>query len=420
MGEPFCESLTSYITRLATAHCVSNRVLLKYILSFSKAIDKNRADRGLLIKNGAKSFNGYNTYAQEIAGVLSKLTLVQDIEMLTMFPWRNAFDLYGNGLFKENKEWCQICFHDYKKQYRNVCEPLIWYLNNYKVCHIHHCPLTDRCQLCGNHQPFLSSYPHLGYCATCGADLSSKSSILHKKDGLQREVGSIDYAELIIKLLSNKNLGKKASQEIFVKNIERIILLTTNGNAQKLEELLGLGNSTVSQWRRGRFRPKFDSILEFAYKIRVNIIDLLCGEVKNVQMPCEQFERNISEDYTKSRNHDEIETKLNKIISTNAPISFKETARLLEVSLGYLNYRFSQYKNTIVQNYKVFKKKEIDLRNKAMAKRVRAAVNLLNKSGIYPSQRKVFNEKYGLKSIDRLNKKLIEAWRKAVQELGYE
>src|SRR5258707_9156811 len=90
IGTPFVESLTSYIVRLAHAHCVEPRMLvvheiLPYLRELGRLVSKPRS---LLM------INGMGSLASQWVQAVEELTLCRNLRFLTMLSWANVIDFH--------------------------------------------------------------------------------------------------------------------------------------------------------------------------------------------------------------------------------------------------------------------------------------------------------------------------------------
>ena len=108
------ESLTSYITRLAEAHCVSTGVL------FSKEIDaltgKGKLSTFRLEENAGYSthaINGRGGPARDFVRAFESLTHRSGLRYLTLLPWEDVLPHQG-GIQRHSRAWCVPCLHMWK------------------------------------------------------------------------------------------------------------------------------------------------------------------------------------------------------------------------------------------------------------------------------------------------------------------
>lgn len=139
------ESLTSYITRLATAHCLATGVLMER--EFTKYIQKLYGVANLYkIYHATTALNGTGLMATEIIQVLEQLTLHNNLRSLTLLTW---FELLpSRNLLRSSRAWCPICYEVWRHSEQTLYEPLLWSLKAVKVCPQHSQPLKQECPHC--------------------------------------------------------------------------------------------------------------------------------------------------------------------------------------------------------------------------------------------------------------------------------
>jgi AraC-like DNA-binding protein len=114
--------------------------------------------------------------------------------------------------------------------------------------------------------------------------------------------------------------------------------------------------------------------------------------------------------------HESNEKKINQIIKEkDFKVSIAEIARRLKVSKGYLYYRFPDEVKIITSRHRYFRKKKGTSWLSVRIQKVKLAVADLVNSAVYPSRRKVFQIKYGLKPTDYIAPEIIQAWRDEVK-----
>src|SRR5260370_39680462 len=106
IGTPFVESLTSYVVRLAHAHCVEPRKLviheiLPYLTKLGWSGSKNQ--RLLAI-------NGIGSLASQWVQAVEELTLRRNLRFLTMLTWSTVIDFHA--VVHNTRAWCPSCYAD--------------------------------------------------------------------------------------------------------------------------------------------------------------------------------------------------------------------------------------------------------------------------------------------------------------------
>ena len=111
-GSPMIESLTSYISRLAEAHCVHPHVLMRdEILPHIPQAGKPKDNIKNVWRN-SPIMNGLTSTTTRIVQVLESLTLQDELSILTMLPWK--YVLSNRRLIRRNKAWCPSCYEEWR------------------------------------------------------------------------------------------------------------------------------------------------------------------------------------------------------------------------------------------------------------------------------------------------------------------
>lgn len=154
IGTPYIESLTSYITRLATIHNVNTSTLLRKIIAPVLSIDYLRKDLSQGFTTSTRNMINKNcSITLDYVEALELLTGREDLRNLTMLNWEGIFP---SKLIGSYRKWCPSCFNQMIADSRNIYEPLIWYLEAIKKCDVHKIQLRDECTNCNkNYRSYL-------------------------------------------------------------------------------------------------------------------------------------------------------------------------------------------------------------------------------------------------------------------------
>lgn len=162
--------------------------------------------------------------------------------------------------------------------------------------------------------------------------------------------------------------------------------------------------------------------MEFLYQIQADPLDFLCKKkyeyVSKINNTPLKYRRN---NHTKKNDHIKIEKNLDKIIkSKDFSISLNEAVKKLKVSKGYLRYRFPLKAKIIINRHRYYRRKIYLPKPIQQKEMILFAVRDLKESGEYPSLRKVFSEKYGLKKSDYMSSELNDTWRCELRMAGFD
>jgi TniQ len=169
VGTGRVESLTSYVMRLAEAHTVSVRVLIRReIFPNLPASPKDTAFEEV------HSLNGMGSCFERWVNVLEKLTARNDLRALTPLPWQSF--LSCGGILRRRRAWCPSCCQKWRHSDMPIYECLLWALAPLTACPIHEALLEEHCPSCRKSMFLLSAHGRPGFCAHCGRWLGDSVS----------------------------------------------------------------------------------------------------------------------------------------------------------------------------------------------------------------------------------------------------
>ncbi|WP_373527600.1 TniQ family protein [Nostoc sp.] len=182
VGTPKCESLISYLIRLAENHCVTPDKLIKHkiypifwghddLCTYYKGI----IGRTFINHSHIKSLNFSGWYTSKLVESLELLTLREDLTFLTMMHWHELINhIY---LFRYYKAWCPLCYDYWRQNKLPIYEPLLWCFEPVIMCEHHHYPLATQCPHCNQQLAMITATSRQGYCNHCGQWLVDKEKL---------------------------------------------------------------------------------------------------------------------------------------------------------------------------------------------------------------------------------------------------
>ena len=421
VGTSGVECLTSYLARLASAHCLPVQPLLIEILAPELEFSKIDRSFSRFFKECACSVNGLGQYAEDFRTTLERLTLREELSQLTMLPWKNIFDPGGKGLNKPYKAWCPSCFREWTENGAPLYEPLIWTLSATRVCGNHGVGLRSACPECGSKQPVLARIVPIGYCSSCGYQLWKDDYERDEGEGQQKE-WNIWIIEAIGELLSaSPSESGRASHKGFQLAVSDVIRHLRIFNTKDLDRAVGFGESTLTQWRRGRGKPRFDYFLLFCFKTGINPIDMLCRSsiefLSHCRMPMKGLK--ISKGRVPQKQESiqipELRDEIDRVLSSDDTPSLKEFSKRLGVGIGFLRYRFPEESRKIAARYRNWLREKKEALFQARCGAIRKAVEELENTQEYPSKGKVFGRIPEMSAGGGKDQKLTNVWREAIR-----
>ena len=182
IGTPEVESLSSYLNRLAQAHCVTVNALIAHELvphvgtkapaSARRAAPPSRGVPRGLGQQLAQRIDGLGRTAATWVNGLEVLTGRRDLRFLTLLAWRDV--LPNRHVFSPVLRWCPACFDARVTTEHTLYDPLLWKLNPITTCVRHQRRLRSRCRACQQQPVAFSGRSRPGYCSRCGSWLGTE------------------------------------------------------------------------------------------------------------------------------------------------------------------------------------------------------------------------------------------------------
>ena len=166
IGTAEVESLTSYLARLAAAHCVHPSTLIHQEI---EPLLKQRLDFAVRFEtpsvSGPDSPNGKGQKARKYVLALEALTGQSNLYCSTLLLLNG---LHANrGLLNPVRAWCPLCYQQWQASGQPFYDPLLWMFRDVTVCQHHHSLLHTHCPQCQYSQHQLTRIYRPGYCSKC-------------------------------------------------------------------------------------------------------------------------------------------------------------------------------------------------------------------------------------------------------------
>ncbi len=285
VGTPMVESLTSYVIRVAAAHCVTLGTLVAAeiapIINKGYLTQKKSGTISSAFCCTAGIVNSYGITATEWVTAMQVLTLRQELRFLTIVGWN---ELFAKNLVRKCRAWCPGCYEEWRQKGKPIYDPLLWSLRAVTACPIHKRLLRDKCVLCSK-QPFhLSPNVRPGYCPGCeqwlGAslvDAPAENELLSDEQLRWQSWVAKHLGALFAALPRSPSLPKK---EIVADLASACIQRLTRGNLNALVyRFSSFSSRAIKQWSQGYGRPELARILQLCYVAEIPLSDILIGVV---------------------------------------------------------------------------------------------------------------------------------------------
>lgn len=351
-----CEALISYLTRLAGVHVVRPNILVKDVIVPLTHIRLRTATQNFNF-NYSRTINSYTSYARIISAAIQRLTLKNDLRLLTFLPWGNLLDPKGSRLLRDHVAVCPDCLDDFRSVGREIYYPLLWYLRPAQICSKHERWLSEVCPSCGRCQNFVSHHSMLGYCSHCGGWLGA---LRHPVDSVVSAHTISDRDRFMARALeqmiaTNGTAENIATHERFIDRLTAYARVLTGGNIKAFEIRLGFQKNVVVNWRDKRSRPRIDMFLELCFRLRQLPIEFLTAEIHaDLDARIGQFKKHSASKRIQrtQQEMDHIRRKLMEVIEgPDAPTQLA-VAEMLGVNRRVLNHHFPELVRQVSDKHK--------------------------------------------------------------------
>ena len=341
VGTSAIEAFPSFVIRTATEHSVTPARLLQHVLS-AEGDDAERACQLIMRSDIAVLCRPNDTTSMIQSALAAALGLPPDGVRSTTFMGLLPGLARPLNTFSSSLRWCPACFAESSRRGESVYYRLLWQLRPVHSCDVHRVKLRTRCSSCGASQGGFGRIADLSRCKRCRGDLGKLSSA-------DRSAAFADpeYVSLVGFIASHPS-----------------VWIPKGGLASVVRRLFN--DAWASEAERALYRriPR-DQCLRFANpdepvtlpaarriagQLGVPLVDLLLGRVEGCSRPIPFSEpgggRNNPQGDSPRRIPDPSDMKrrfaklLRAAQARGAPLSLREAAGELGISVGGLQYRF--------------------------------------------------------------------------------
>jgi TniQ protein len=279
VGTPFVESLTSYIARLALAHCVFPGVLMRKVVApFAESyLMGARGSVAMDIRDGKATgaFNSAHYRARNAVKALESLTRQHGLRALTMLTWAEVFPLFG--LIRTERAWCPCCLEELGTSGHIIYEPLLWAVQAVKICSRHGCWLETHCPKCDKTSRWLTWRSRPGYCTRCHQWVGMG---LERPEGSEQETIWFHWCtEQVSMLLAlAPTLTNIPGRTRINERLTAVLEQVSQGRKMTFARLVGLSEKMVGDWFYLQQLPSVENLLRVCFAVNCSLQEFLLGE----------------------------------------------------------------------------------------------------------------------------------------------
>jgi hypothetical protein len=419
LGTGNVESLTSFITRLADAHCLPVWMLVSREVAplFSAEVAEKKSGTCDLFKSLSSAINGNNGTALRMTEVISELTGLHREVLLQLTLASSGESLARKPLLSKQQKWCSICLQEARQAKREITYALAWQLAAVHVCHAHHVVLSTRCPRCDSVQLPLMRNNRVGCCGRCGAWLSERSVGCHSPS--EWELFAARESANFIQSLSNERNGK----DLFAQNLATVIDHLFSTNVSACGRTIATKSSTMSAWLRRQQRPSFPSLLLLSFAFGISTHDLLnteidaCSLSEAREIPVEAM--HMIRPALRTHNLNEVRTELERTLSAQAfpPPSLKAICKQLEINQSFVMRKLPELAAKVRDHHRFYLKTRKEMGEFFRNQMIESTAVEIYLEGQYPSQDRV--ERRLKNGVSLRSPSAKETWCRVVNELGF-
>lgn len=403
VGTPYVESLPSYIKRLAEAHSVYPRVLLK------KEIFPETRDYplGLALSRDNKILLSISSnITSDLIRVLETKTSNNNIHNMSLSKLNDY--ITGNFVFRDHAAWCPLCFEESRQKNEPVYEQLIWSIREIEICGKHCIPLHHICPQCHNQIKHYNAFGRVGYCCHCKSRLDLDNLDSYSYNELNKwDVWVLDNIGSILSGIPDSNLF---TMTCLSRNIVKILDYTGLTKVALAKEV-ATTHASIREWAIKGSKPTLSSVLLLGFKYGLPIIKLLFEEVnvKNIKINNSKGRPNTER---RKVDYNELQQAIKRALASTELVSIEVICKKFGVKFETLKRHFPREYNLLQQKWKRQKEEKVIEREAQIRDKMRS----LKERGIFPSTSRV-TKCLGMYGI--MNERYRKIWESTIRELGY-
>lgn len=381
VGTRYCESLKSFVCRLANEHRLSPTQLVSEVLwDRMPAMTRPNISRNYNSLFGKQRLVAPGKLSEDMVDALEIATGAMHLRACTLAPL--ARTLNSSSITSASDRFCPICVR--QRSDHPTYGPLLWSVEGVVVCPIHGVRLLDR--RCGaapaSHLHFMNRkiLPHV--CDTCG------SVGLRCVAGSARPASAIDVwkaiqvADLIA---ASPQRDERFSDATRVAGLEAIVERVADGVPAVAARRLGFGKSQFWEWLKGKNKPGLDAMLHMCALAKVTLVSTLSGNPEPCDAPVPKPRQ--ARRPTPKMPVDLRRSALQNALQANPPRSLTSLSAELGFTAKQLRNDCRDLCQALVRRHREFARAESAARMAESRKIAQKAIRALERRGANPTLR---------------------------------
>jgi len=343
VGTGACESLTSYICRIADEHRISVFSLINDVVNPMYNLGKDKSCCSRL-----KNFVPMGELSRNMVIALSLATGSRNISACTLNSLQGI--LGANGLYSKDDRHCQLCF-DEAIISGDLYYHHIWNIACVAACPIHSVQLINSkcCSPVNNHLNASSRKVLYGVCSVCGSigyQCGDEKLITASPVEIWR---AQQVAQLISCLPDAENTF---TCEGLFSGLNLVIESFAYGSLTVAASRAGIHKSVLWGWINSKHTPSLRLLLDLCMAAGVSLVSVIRGEPISCHCPA------INVVPLKLRTEkvaaEQREIKLRSALNAVPPISLSEVSRQLGLESSALRRKFPELSTCVVNRFRQY------------------------------------------------------------------
>jgi transcriptional regulator with XRE-family HTH domain len=386
IGTGDCESLKSYICRLADSHRVSPTSLINEFL-LDMLITQQGNWQNVIINTMKVKSHCISTgnMTKDMVNVLTAATGVEGLDNCTMLPLSHV--VCTKGLLASGERHCPTCV-----KATNQVEPLhgylLWELACVKACPIHGVQLQS--SQCGapkhKHLPLQNRKVLSGVCSTCG---SIGYLCRHETPTIESDI-EIWKARQIAEFISCFPIATQLfSPEKTIAGLKSLVNTFADGTQAIAARRAGIHKSVLWGWMHGHYLPSIGLLLDLCLSTGVSLTSVMKGQPNKCPSPHFMPDDVIKREQRATAK--ERENTLKEALEASPPLSLGAIAKKLGLCNKTLRNQFPEQVAIAVERYRQFASDEKDKRYRRAIETAQILTNKLESQKLPLTQRNFQN-----------------------------
>jgi hypothetical protein len=206
---------------------------------------------------------GITKSAVNWTSALEKITSVADLSTCTLLPFAGVIG--ARRLVSVTRRWCPSCLAEMaKRDSRAVYEPLVWRLQEVRVCARHKRALMEACPVCGKggQLPFIAN-ARVGCCRHCGVWMGDEADAEASGEASDFEIFAAEQGEHLLTLPAQLSAGARIlPSDVAVQALRDVFFC---GNGAEMARAVGELPSQANGYAIGEFPAPLSFYTRAAY-----------------------------------------------------------------------------------------------------------------------------------------------------------